>query len=64
LLLTKAERTVILLRYGLCDGEAHPYEGIATRMHVSSKKVHSLEQRALMKMRRFATLKHMHDFLD
>jgi RNA polymerase sigma factor (sigma-70 family) len=64
LLLTKAERTVILLRYGLCDGEAHPYEGIATRMHVSSKKVHSLEQRALLKLRRFATLKHMHDFLD
>jgi RNA polymerase primary sigma factor len=64
MLLTKAERTVILLRYGILDGEEHPYTDIATRMHISGKKVHSLEQRALLKLRRFATLKHMHDFLD
>ncbi len=64
LLLTKAERTVILLRYGLLDGTEHTYEEIERRTHLDVRKVHSLEQRALMKMRRFATLTHVHDFLD
>ena len=64
LLLTKAERMVILLRYGLLDGEEHSYTDIATRTRFGINKIHALEQRALMKMRRVAMLKHMHDFLD
>jgi RNA polymerase sigma factor (sigma-70 family) len=64
LLLTRAERQVILWRYGLRDGEGHSYEDIARRMHVGSDNVRSLEQRALMKLRRYATLMHIQDFVD
>jgi RNA polymerase primary sigma factor len=64
LLLTKAERTVILLRYGIGDGEEHTYADIAACTHFGIDKIHSLEQRALMKMRRFALLKQLHDFVD
>jgi DNA-directed RNA polymerase sigma subunit (sigma70/sigma32) len=55
---------VILWRYGLRDGKEHTYGDIATWMHVSSKKVHSLEQRALLKLHHLATLKHLRDFVN
>ncbi len=62
-LLTKAERKVILLRYGILDGEAHTYEEIKRRTHLGIEKVHSLEQRALLKMRHVATRKQLRDFI-
>jgi RNA polymerase primary sigma factor len=64
LLLTKAERKVILLRYGILDGEEHTYEEIGRRTHMGERKIHSLEQRALLKMRRVALLKRLQDFVD
>ena len=64
LLLTRAERTVILLRYGLRDGQPHTYEDIAASMGIGMTLVHTLEERALLKLRRYATLKHVQDFVD
>jgi DNA-directed RNA polymerase sigma subunit (sigma70/sigma32) len=37
---------------------------IAKCTRLSVDKIHSLEQRALLKMRRLARLKHLQDFVD
>jgi len=63
LLLTKAEREVILLRYGLKDGKEQSLNAVATALKKNWDTVVSLEQRALMKMRRLARLKQLQDFL-
>jgi DNA-directed RNA polymerase sigma subunit (sigma70/sigma32) len=63
-LLTKEERQVILLRYGLRDGEEQTYGDIVKCMHVGLDRVHTLEQRAILKMRRLAALKQLQDFID
>jgi RNA polymerase primary sigma factor len=61
--LTKPEREVILWRYGLKDGKEYSQGATATRLKKNWDTVVSLEQRALMKMRRVARLKHLQDFL-
>ncbi len=62
-LLTKPEREVILWRYGLKDGKEYSQGATATRLKKNWDTVVSLEQRALMKMRRVAKLKQLQDFL-
>src|SRR6266536_902825 len=56
-MLTKAEREVILLRYGLKDGKEQSLNAVATALKKNWDTVAHLEQRALLKMRRLARLK-------
>ena len=51
-LLTKREREIILLRYGLADGEEKTQSQIGKRMGISRSYVSRIEKRALGKLRR------------
>lgn len=50
-LLTKREREIILLRYGLADGEEKTQSQIGKRMGISRSYVSRIEKRALGKLR-------------
>ncbi len=61
--LTKDEREVVVLRYGLRDGVEHSYEEVVNCTHLGYRKVHTLEQRAMIKMHRLAILRELQDFV-
>lgn len=50
-ILDKRERIVILLRYGLLDGEAHPQHEVAKKLGISRSYVSRIEKKALQKLR-------------
>ncbi len=50
-ILDKRERTVILLRYGLIDGIAHPQHEVARRLGISRSYVSRIEKKAIQKLR-------------
>ena len=50
--LTKREREILLLRYGLADGEERTQSQIGKRMGISRSYVSRIEKRALGKLRR------------
>ncbi len=50
-ILDRRERTVILLRYGLIDGEAHPQHEVAKALGISRSYVSRIEKKALQKLR-------------
>lgn len=52
MVLTKREREIILLRYGLADGEEKTQSQIGKRMGISRSYVSRIEKRALGKLRR------------
>ena len=45
------ERAVIVLRYGLADGVAHPQHEVARRLGISRSYVSRIEKKALEKLR-------------
>ena len=51
IVLDERERTVILLRYGLIDGIAHPQHEVARALDISRSYVSRIEKRAVEKMR-------------
>ncbi|MCR5459217.1 MAG: RNA polymerase sporulation sigma factor SigK [Acetatifactor sp.] len=51
-LLTRREREIIMLRYGLADGEEKTQSQIGKRMGISRSYVSRIEKRALGKLRR------------
>lgn len=61
--LTKDEREVIILRYGLRDGVEHSYEEIVKSTHLGSRRIHTLEQRAMLKMHHLAMRTSLQDFV-
>ena len=50
-ILDKRERIVILLRYGLIDGEALPQHEVARKLGISRSYVSRIEKKALQKLR-------------
>ena len=51
-LLTPRERSVIMLRYGVGDGQSHTLVEVGKELGISRERVRQLEMVALMKMRR------------
>ena len=51
-LLTPRERSVIMLRYGIGDGQSHTLVEVGKELGISRERVRQLEMMALMKMRR------------
>ncbi|MEU6644894.1 sigma-70 family RNA polymerase sigma factor [Saccharomonospora sp. NPDC046836] len=49
--LAPAEATVVSLRYGLTDGRTHSVPDVAQRLGITRKRVRSLEERALERLR-------------
>ena len=49
--LTKIEKDIIMLRFGLADGRIHTYKEIAKEFHISIERVKTLEARALRRLR-------------
>ena len=49
--LTERERSVVIARYGLADGEPRPQHDVARRMGISRSYVSRIEKRALQKLR-------------
>lgn len=52
-MLLPIERTIIILRYGLIDGDCFTLERISHRVHLSKERIRQLELRALDKLREF-----------
>ena len=53
--LTSEERTVLRLRFGLSEGEAHEHWEIAAIIGMSAEKVKHIEAEALLKLRDLAS---------
>lgn len=49
--LTGRERTVIEMRYGLLDGDAHPQQEVAKRLGISRSYVSRIEKKAMERLR-------------
>lgn len=49
--LTERERSVVIARYGLADGEPRPQHDVARRMGISRSYVSRIEKKALQKLR-------------
>ena len=49
--LTPRERAVVIMRYGLLDGEPRPQHEVAARMGISRSYVSRIEKKALQKLR-------------
>jgi len=61
-LLSRDERTIIILRYGL-HGEEAPgtLMAIAHRLHITIEQVGVIEKRAMMKLQRYASMLHLRE---
>lgn len=49
--LTKIEKDILVLRFGLSDGRVHTYKEIAKEFHITIERVKTLEGKALRKLR-------------
>lgn len=49
--LTDRERTVLMLRYGLVDGEEHTLEDIGAQFGLTRERIRQIEKKTLMKLR-------------
>ena len=49
--MTEREYKIILLRFGLIDGRKRTLEEVGTMFHVSRKRIHQIEKKALKKIK-------------
>ncbi len=62
--LTKREREVIMLRFGLTDGKCHSLANIGRVLELSRERVRQVESKALQKLRQPKNCRRMRDYLD
>jgi len=63
-LLTERETEVLLLRFGICDGEEKTLEEVGKRLRVTRERIRQIEARALGKLRRPHRAALLIDFLE
>lgn len=63
LVLTKQERDVIILRYGLVSGEPNTLEEVSGLFNLSRERVRQIQNKAIGKLRRSAIAHHLRSWL-
>lgn len=51
--MTKRERTVLDMRFGLADGKVHTLASVANKLRLSRERVRQIEEEALKKLKKF-----------
>jgi RNA polymerase primary sigma factor len=62
--LTERERDVILMRFGLMDGQAHTLEEVARCFQVTRERIRQIEQKSLKKLKHPSRMKPLQELLD
>jgi len=62
--LAEREREVIMMRYGLLDGQPHTLEEVARCFQVTRERIRQIEQKSLKKLKHPARLKPLQDLLE
>jgi RNA polymerase primary sigma factor len=62
--LTQREREVILLRYGLLDGQAHTLEEVAKRFEVTRERIRQIEQKSIKKLKHPSRARALMDLIE
>jgi len=61
--LTKRERQVLELRFGLVDGQDHTLEEVSRYFNVTRERIRQIEAKALRKLRHPTRSRHLRDYL-
>lgn len=62
--LTEREREVILMRFGLVDGQPHTLEEVARSFQVTRERIRQIEQKSLKKLKHPSRSQHLQEMLD
>ncbi len=62
--LTEREREVILMRFGLTDGQPHTLEEVARSFQVTRERIRQIEQKSLKKLKHPSQSQHLKELLD
>lgn len=62
--LSEREREVILMRYGLEDGQPHTLEEVARCFQVTRERIRQIEQKSLRKLKHPSRAKSLQSLLD
>jgi RNA polymerase primary sigma factor len=62
--LTDREREVILMRFGLVDGQPHTLEEVARSFQVTRERIRQIEQKSLKKLKHPSRSRHLQELLD
>ncbi|MBC8066108.1 MAG: sigma-70 family RNA polymerase sigma factor, partial [Chlorobia bacterium] len=62
--LTERERDVILMRFGLTDGQPHTLEEVARSFQVTRERIRQIEQKSLKKLKHPSRSRHLQELLD
>ncbi len=62
--LTEREREVILMRFGLVDGQPHTLEEVAKSFQVTRERIRQIEQKSLKKLKHPSRSRHLQELLD
>ena len=62
--LGEREREVLVMRYGLVDGQAHTLEEVARCFQVTRERIRQIEQKSIKKLKHPSRLKSLQDLLD
>lgn len=62
--LTEREREVILMRFGLVDGQPHTLEEVARSFQVTRERIRQIEQKSLKKLKHPSRSRHLQELLD
>jgi RNA polymerase primary sigma factor len=62
--LTKREREVLILRFGLKDGYSRTLEEVGQMFNVTRERIRQIEAKALRKMRHPTRIRRLHGFFD
>ena len=61
--LTERERQIVMLRFGLADGNIHTLEEVGKNFKLTRERIRQIETKALNKLRYQSRLKNLKDFL-
>jgi RNA polymerase primary sigma factor len=61
--LTERERRILMLRYGMVDGEHHTLEEVGRSIGMTRERARQIEAQALRKIRNSDTWRHLRDYL-
>jgi RNA polymerase primary sigma factor len=62
--LTDREREVILMRFGLLDGQPHTLEEVARSFQVTRERIRQIEQKSLKKLKHPSRSRYLQELLD